>query len=37
VHVKAMMASCERFIDLDRIDVIPTSEYVLHRAAEPVL
>jgi hypothetical protein len=25
-----MMESCARFIDFDRIDVLPTSEYMLH-------
>lgn len=30
-HLKAMMDSCARFIDMDRIDVIPTSEYNLAR------
>ncbi len=27
-HLKAMMESCVRFIDFDRLDVIPTSQYV---------
>ena len=26
-NLKAMMDSCARFIDMDRIDVVPTSEY----------
>lgn len=30
-NLKAMIDSCVRFIDFDRIDVIPTSEYNLHR------
>ena len=30
-NLKAMIDSCVRFIDFDRIDVIPTSEY--NRAA----
>ena len=28
-HQQAMMDSCQRFIDFDKLDVIPTSEYVL--------
>ena len=28
-NVKAMIESCARFIDFDKIDVIPTSEYLL--------
>ena len=28
-HVGAMMESCARFIDFDRIDVVPMSEYLL--------
>ncbi len=28
-HTDTMMASCARFIDFDRIDVIPMSEYVI--------
>ena len=34
-HVGLMLDSCARFIDMDRIDVIPTSEYVLHSQPEP--
>jgi hypothetical protein len=30
-NLKAMIDSCVRFIDFDRIDVIPTSEYNLSR------
>jgi EthD domain-containing protein len=33
-HVAMMMESCARFIDLDRIDVLPTSEYMLHSRPE---
>jgi hypothetical protein len=29
-HAALMMESCARFIDFDRIDVLPTSEYMLH-------
>jgi EthD domain-containing protein len=36
-HQQLMMASCEKFIDFDRIDVIATSEYLLHGAGEPLL
>ena len=32
-----MMASSAKFIDFDRIDVIATSEYMLHSAHEPKL
>lgn len=32
-----MQHSCAKFIDFDRLDVIATSEYVLHDAAEPAL
>lgn len=28
-HTDAMMASCARFIDFDKIDVIPMSEYII--------
>lgn len=28
-HTDAMMASCTRFIDFDKIDVIPMSEYII--------
>ena len=28
-HMQAMMASCVRFIDLEKIDVIPMSEYLV--------
>ena len=31
-HAKAMIESCARFIDFDRIDVIPMSEYLLKAA-----
>ncbi|HTV94910.1 MAG TPA: EthD domain-containing protein [Steroidobacteraceae bacterium] len=33
-HVTSMMESCTRFIDFDRIDVLPTSEYMLHSQSE---
>jgi hypothetical protein len=36
-HQKLMMDSCAKFIDFDRIDVIATSEYRLHRGHEPAL
>ncbi len=36
-HQARMMASCARFIDFDRIDVIATSEYRLHDGVEPAL
>jgi len=36
-HLALMMASCAKFIDFDRIDVIATSEYPLHAAHEPAL
>ncbi len=36
-HQARMMASCARFIDFDRIDVIATSEYRLYGGAEPAL
>lgn len=36
-HVQLMMASCAKFIDFDRIDVIATSEYLLHQEREPTL
>ena len=32
-----MQQSCEKFIDFDKLDVIATSEYMLHSAAEPRL
>jgi len=32
-NMSAMMQSCARFIDFDRIDVIPMSEYFFHRLA----
>jgi len=28
-NVKAMMESCARFIDFDKIDVVPTSQYIV--------
>jgi hypothetical protein len=28
-HLKIMMESCVRFIDFDKIDVIPTSQFVV--------
>lgn len=31
-NVQAMMDSCQRFIDFDKIDVIPTSQYVIRSA-----
>jgi hypothetical protein len=33
-HTALMMESCARFIDFDRIDVLPTSEYLLYSGAE---
>ncbi|HUA89403.1 MAG TPA: EthD domain-containing protein [Steroidobacteraceae bacterium] len=36
-HQQRMMHSCAKFIDFDRIDVIATSQYRLHDAAEPAL
>jgi hypothetical protein len=36
-HTKLMQQSSAKFIDLDRLDVIATSEYLLHSAAEPRL
>ncbi len=36
-HQQRMMASCARFIDFDRIDVIATSQYRLHETPEPAL
>lgn len=36
-HLALMMESCAKFIDLDRTDVIATSEYVLHSEREPSL
>lgn len=36
-NLELMMASCARFIDFDRIDVLATSEYVLHGQREPRL
>ena len=36
-HQQRMMASCAKFIDFDRIDVIATSEYRLHGGHEPAL
>lgn len=32
-NLAAMMESCARFIDFDRIDVLPTSQYVIKRLA----
>lgn len=32
-NLAAMMESCNRFIDFDRIDVLPTSQYLLKTAA----
>jgi hypothetical protein len=32
-NMATMMKSCARFIDFDRIDVIPMSEYFFHRLA----
>jgi hypothetical protein len=32
-HVEIMMDSCNRFIDFDKIDVLPTSQYVVKVAA----
>jgi hypothetical protein len=31
-NLQAMMASCQRFIDFDKIDVVPTSQYILRPA-----
>lgn len=36
-HLEQMMASCARFIDFDRVDVIATSEYVRQPQPEPRL
>jgi len=36
-NLSTMMESVQRFIDLDKVDVIPTSEYLLHSQAEPKL
>jgi hypothetical protein len=36
-RLSVMMQSCAKFIDFDRIDVIATSEYLLHHAKEPAL
>jgi hypothetical protein len=30
-----LMASCARFIDFDRIDVVPMTEYLLQSPPEP--
>lgn len=35
-HSALMMESCARFIDFERIDVLPTSEYMLHSLPELV-
>ncbi|MFS8977940.1 EthD domain-containing protein [Cupriavidus necator] len=32
-HLQAMMESCQRFIDFDKIDVVPTSQYIVRAAA----
>lgn len=32
-NLAAMMDSCNRFIDFDKLDVLPTSQYVLKAAA----
>ena len=32
-NLQAMMESCQRFIDFDKIDVIPTSQYLVRPAA----
>lgn len=34
-HLKIMMESCVRFIDFDKIDVIPTSQYLIRPCAAP--
>lgn len=34
-NLAAMMESCNRFIDFDRIDVLPTSQYLLKTAVAP--
>jgi hypothetical protein len=34
-NLSAMLASCARFIDFDKIDVIPMSEYVIKPPARP--
>lgn len=36
-RAQLMQQSCVKFIDFDRLDVIATSEYILHDAAEPAL
>lgn len=35
-HSKMMMDSCARFIDFDRIDVIPMSEYIFGEILQPL-
>jgi hypothetical protein len=32
--MRAMMESAARFLDFDKIDVVPMSEYVLHAESE---
>jgi hypothetical protein len=32
-HVQAMMESCQRFIDFDKIDVVPSSQYIIKTPA----
>jgi len=32
-HLQAMMESCQRFIDFDKIDVIPSSQYIIKTPA----
>lgn len=32
-NLQAMMESCQRFIDFDKIDVVPTSQYIVRAAA----
>lgn len=32
-NVQAMMESCQRFIDFDKIDVLPSSQYVIRAPA----
>jgi len=36
-NLAVMMESCGRFLDADGVDVVATSEYILHPHAEPTL
>jgi hypothetical protein len=35
VNLSTLLSSCARFIDFDKIDVIPMSEYVIKPLAGP--